>query len=63
MSTHKMSSYQDKEITCACGNVFIYTSNDQDYYESRGFEPPKRCKKCREEKKKRFEERDRQAAA
>ena len=51
-----MASYKDIELTCRCGKSFIYTARDQEYYESRGFEPPKRCRPCRDEKKQRFEE-------
>lgn len=44
----------DKEIVCACGETFIFTEGEQNFYESRGFEPPKRCGKCRREKKRRY---------
>lgn len=30
-----------------CGKGFIFTENDQKFYEEKGFPPPKRCKACR----------------
>ena len=51
---------QDKEIVCQgpfpgtpCpdGATFLFTANDQEYYKEKGFEPPKRCRACRDEKK------------
>ena len=56
--------YQDKEITCECGEVFIFTERDQEFYANGGakdgeeprkaWEPPKRCKKCRMKKRQKF---------
>ncbi len=39
----------DKTLTCAdCGRQFIFTTADQEYYASRGWEhEPNRCPECR----------------
>lgn len=34
-----------------CGEDFIFTVNDQIFYEEKGFLPPKRCKNCRNARK------------
>lgn len=48
----------DRPIVCAdCGGEFAFTERDQAFYAERGFEPPKRCKECRE-KRKRNKERE-----
>lgn len=42
----------DMDITCsACGETFVFTAEDQEFYESKGFQPPKKCKPCRDEAK------------
>ena len=33
---------------CCCGNIFIFSAGEQDYYREKGFRTPKRCKHCRE---------------
>lgn len=44
----------DETITCCdCGNTFTFSQGEQDYYAKQGFNRPKRCRPCREEKKKR----------
>jgi hypothetical protein len=46
-------SLEDKSIDCCdCGEGFVWTMKDQDFYEKKKFSPPKRCKACREKKKK-----------
>ena len=36
------------EIKCVdCGEVFVVTEEEKKWYEDKGFELPKRCKKCR----------------
>jgi CxxC-x17-CxxC domain-containing protein len=36
--------YQDKTLTCAdCGQEFIFTASEQDFYAQRGFTEPRRC--------------------
>lgn len=43
---------KDKELSCVdCGNVFIYTSGEQEFFKSKEMNPPKRCKECRVKKK------------
>lgn len=38
----------DKILTCAdCGQQFTFTAEDQEFYASRGFTEPKRCRSCR----------------
>lgn len=42
----------DMKIKCQdCGQEFIFSSNEQKFYEEKGFVPPKRCKKCRNARK------------
>lgn len=37
------------KITCReCGKKFDITERDVEFYKSKGFYPPKRCKHCRE---------------
>lgn len=38
----------DKTLKCRdCGKDFIWTAEEQDFYEGKGFTPPLRCKECR----------------
>ncbi|MEM0950738.1 MAG: CxxC-x17-CxxC domain-containing protein [Cyanobacteria bacterium P01_H01_bin.74] len=38
-----------KQITCAaCSNVFEFSDEEQAFYESKGFNDPKKCKPCRD---------------
>ena len=48
-SEEKESMYQDKTLKCKeCGNEFVFTAGEQEFYASRGFEnEPSRCKDCR----------------
>lgn len=42
----------DREITCSdCGEVFIFTAKDQEFFASKGFQDPKRCPACRRARK------------
>ena len=45
--------YQDKTLVCnECGNEFVFTAGEQEFYASRGFEnEPQRCKNCRDARK------------
>lgn len=44
---------QDKEKKCIdCPNLFVFTAKDQQFYQEKGFQPPKRCLACRDRKKK-----------
>lgn len=42
-------SFQDKTLTCRdCGQQFIWTAGEQEFYASRGLQnPPSRCPSCR----------------
>jgi CxxC-x17-CxxC domain-containing protein len=45
--------YQDKTLVCKdCGNEFVFTAGEQEFYAEKGFEnEPSRCKDCRMAKK------------
>ena len=45
--------YQDKTLVCKdCGQEFVFTAGEQEFYASRGFEnEPQRCKSCRDARK------------
>ena len=42
--------YEDKTLVCKeCGNEFVFTAGEQEFYAERGFQnEPQRCKACRE---------------
>jgi CxxC-x17-CxxC domain-containing protein len=44
---------EDKTLVCReCGNEFVFTIGEQEFYAERGFEnDPKRCSACREARK------------
>ncbi len=40
--------FTDKTLTCAdCGQEFTFSADDQEFYATRGFSEPKRCRSCR----------------
>ena len=42
----------DKTIICKdCGKEFVFPVKDQEFYASKDFSEPVRCKECREAKK------------
>jgi hypothetical protein len=42
----------DLEMQCQdCGNAFWWTAGEQEFFQQRGYAPPKRCKACRDRKK------------
>ena len=45
---------EDKTLICAeCGKEFIWTAGEQEFYAAKGFtNEPKRCRECRETRKK-----------
>ena len=44
----------DVKIKCQeCGEEFVFTANEQRFYEEKGFIPPKRCRLCRQKRKER----------
>lgn len=46
--------FQDKTLVCRdCGNDFVFTAGEQDFYSKKGFEnEPVRCNECRASRKK-----------
>lgn len=47
-----MSEYQDKTIVCKdCGEEFVFTAGEQQFYAEKGFSDPVRCKECRDKRK------------
>ena len=40
--------YEDKTLVCKdCGNEFIFTAGEQEFYAEKGFEnEPQRCREC-----------------
>ena len=48
----------DMKIKCKdCGEEFIFTENEQRFYEEKGFVSPKRCRLCRQQRKDKYLER------
>ena len=45
--------YEDKTLVCKeCGNEFVFTAGEQEFYAERGFQnEPSRCKECRAKRK------------
>ena len=45
--------YEDKTLMCKdCGQEFIFTAGEQEFYDSKGFvNEPQRCKACRDARK------------
>ena len=45
--------YENKTLVCKeCGQEFIFTAGEQEFYEQQGFQnEPKKCKACRMAKK------------
>lgn len=42
----------DQTLSCEeCGQQFTFTKGEQEFYEEKGFTPPKRCQACRQAKK------------
>jgi CxxC-x17-CxxC domain-containing protein len=45
----RLYSMNDKQIICAtCGADFIFTGEEQEFYFTKGFQEPKKCKPCRD---------------
>jgi hypothetical protein len=43
-----LGKYSDITISCIqCGKGFIFTEDEQEFYKSKGYTPPLRCKQCR----------------
>ena len=46
---------EDIEIRCInCGKTFIFTVGEMEFYKSKNFPFPKRCKKCSKKRRMRF---------
>jgi CxxC-x17-CxxC domain-containing protein len=44
-----LTTVVDKEITCnTCGTVFSFGVEEQEFYLSKGFQEPRKCKPCRD---------------
>jgi CxxC-x17-CxxC domain-containing protein len=42
----------DRTLVCSdCGNEFVFTASEQDFYSERGFSDPRRCRDCRAARK------------
>jgi len=42
---------EDKKLTCKdCGNEFVFSSGEQEFYASKNFPDPIRCPNCRKAK-------------
>ena len=51
-ATGAVSEGQDLTFKCAkCGEEFVITAGEVEWYQSKGFELPKICKHCRDERK------------
>lgn len=48
--------FQDRTLVCKdCGNDFIFTTGEQEFYAAKGFQnDPARCKECRDQKRSQF---------
>ena len=45
----KETENQDKVIICSdCGEKFVFSVGESQFYQSKGFDPPKRCRYCRQ---------------
>ena len=39
----------DQQLSCTvCGSEFTFTAEEQEFYESKGFQAPRKCKPCRD---------------
>jgi CxxC-x17-CxxC domain-containing protein len=45
--------FEDKKMVCKdCGNDFLFTAGEQEFYSVKGFQnEPSRCKECRDARK------------
>jgi len=42
----------ERTLTCRdCGQEFVFTAGEQEFYEQRGFSDPQRCPSCRQARK------------
>lgn len=52
-SSEGKTMYQDEKLICKdCGQEFIFTAGEQEFYAEKGFQnKPQRCKACRDARK------------
>ena len=44
--------FTDKTLVCAdCAQEFTFSADDQEFYSTRGFSDPKRCRSCRAQRR------------
>lgn len=44
--------FEDQNIECAdCGQQFVFSADDQEFYSQKGYSNPKRCPVCRANRK------------
>ena len=44
--------FTDRMLKCAeCGAEFAFAASEQQFFEERGFSPPRRCKDCRKNRR------------
>ncbi len=44
--------FEDRDLTCAdCSQPFPFTAQEQEFYSTKGFSDPKRCRACRDARK------------
>jgi hypothetical protein len=42
----------EQRLTCAdCGREFAFSAEEQAFFREKGFDPPKRCRECRQARK------------
>lgn len=40
---------EDRKVKCEkCGEEFVFTAGEQEFYQEKGFTDPKKCKACRD---------------
>lgn len=45
-------TYEDQTLTCMdCGQDFVFSAGEQEFYASKNLSAPRRCKDCRAKKK------------
>lgn len=45
-------TYQDQNVQCVeCGESFVFSADDQEFYQQKGYSTPKRCPVCRANRK------------
>lgn len=46
---------EDKEIACKdCGKTFVFSVGEQEFYKSKNFPFPKRCRQCSKKRRRKF---------